>query len=139
MEIKERKQKSEQDLNPIAIQNDKQQKPLIADKIKSKNPYEQKEAAPQLYQPETDQCFIFGTIFFISVLAGSIGFGAIYDLAQFMYMKEDLNLRPETITFIMMCVDLPFGIKPVFGYLADILFTKISKVKHLIFITSLVK
>ena len=92
-----------------------------------------------LYQPRPDQCCIFGTLFFVSILSISVGFQTIYGLAQFMYMKEDLHLRPETITFIMVLIDIPFGIKPVFGYLADILFTKIKKVKHLMFLTSLFK
>ena len=137
MEIKEHKPKSTPDPNTIAIQGEQPHSPLPPQKTPTdgKSPSTQ----TQLYQPESDQCFIFGTIFFVSILSSCVGFQAIYDLAQFMYMKEDLNLRPETITFIMMCIDLPFGIKPVFGYLADILFTKINKVKHLMFFTSLVK
>ena len=92
-----------------------------------------------LYEARPDQCCIFGTLFFVSILSVSVGFQTIYSLATFMYMKEELYLRPETITFVMVLIDIPFGIKPVFGYLADILFTKIKKVKHLMFLTSLFK
>lgn len=56
-----------------------------------------------------------------------------------MYQKEELQLKPETVTFIMGFISFPYGIKPVFGYLIDWLNSKVSKIKHIIFVSNSIR
>jgi hypothetical protein len=82
---------------------------------------------------------IRGTIFFVSVCSLLQGFQSIAGLGTFMYQKEELGLKPETITFISGFIVIPYGLKPVFGYLVDWINSKISKIKSIIFVTDILK
>ena len=82
---------------------------------------------------------IRGIIFFISTCSFLQGFQNISSLGIFMYQKEQLNLNPETITFISGFIVIPYGLKPFFGYFVDWLNSKVSKIKYILFVTDIMK
>ena len=83
--------------------------------------------------------FFRGITFFVSICSILQGFQNIAKLGTFMYQKEQLFLKPETISIISAFVCLPYAIKPVFGYFMDWLSTKLSRIKYIVFVTCLVK
>lgn len=73
---------------------------------------------------------------FIAVVALVHGF---YDLAglSFLYYQKDIyKLDPQFIQLFGALMLLPFGIKPVFGYISDAILNRIGKTKFVFMVTS---
>jgi hypothetical protein len=90
---------------------------------------------------KTQKCIKFfkEETFFVILCSFLQGFQNISRLGIFMFLKEELHLRPETITIILALVVFPYGIKPIFGYGIDWINSRVSRLKTLVFVTSFVK
>ena len=76
---------------------------------------------------------------FVIVISFCHGLYTVSDLGLFMYQKEVFGLSPETITLIKGVVNLPWSIKPIFGYAFDHLMRRISQTKYIVFVSTLTR
>jgi Na+/melibiose symporter-like transporter len=75
---------------------------------------------------------IKSTKIFVSVVAFIHGFYDLAGLSLLYYQKDIFKLDPQFIQLFGAMMLLPFGIKPVFGYLSDRMLNQIGKTKIII-------
>jgi len=73
---------------------------------------------------------------FIIVLSFVMGLYEVVTLPAFIYQKEVLGMSPQTMQVIAGIIGLPWCIKPVFGYIIDILVLKVKKTKYIVLCTA---
>ena len=56
-------------------------------------------------------------------------------LAIFVYLKDDLGIKADWIVILFTITNAAYGIKPILGYLIDLISTKVSKVKYTVYVS----
>lgn len=73
---------------------------------------------------------------FIAIIALIHGFYDLAGLSLLYYQKDIYKLDPQFIQLFGALMLLPFGIKPVFGYISDAILNKIGKTRFVFMVTS---
>ena len=76
---------------------------------------------------------------FIIVISFMNGLYDIAELSFFYYQKNSLGLEPQTIQMLVGIINLPWCIKPIFGYLCDQLIKWFKGTREIIFICSVLR
>ena len=79
------------------------------------------------------------TRMFIIMISFVIGLYDLSALPTFMHQKNVLGMRPEAIQFFAGLMNIPWSIKPLFGYLFDNIVRRIKRTKYVILATGLIR
>ena len=82
---------------------------------------------------------IIPTSLFVIVISFVSGLYSIATLGLLMYQKQNLNISSQVLQLMAGLKEMPWVLKPVFGFALDNALRKIGKTKYILFFTSVVK
>ena len=97
------------------------------------------EHAPISTRVDESSTGCLSTSLFVLVISFISGLYDISNLGLLMYQKRTLLLSTSTIQLLSGVIDVPWAIKPVFGYAFDSMLKKIKRVKYIVYATSVVR